>query len=57
MGGEYFTLGEIRNVHTILVGKPEGERPVGRFEHHLKYCFEIDHQERGCEDVDWIYLP
>jgi hypothetical protein len=30
MGREYSTHGEKRNVDSILVGKPEGKRPLGR---------------------------
>jgi hypothetical protein len=30
MGGEYSTNGEKRNVYRLLVGKPEGRRPLGR---------------------------
>jgi hypothetical protein len=30
MGGAYGALGEERGVHRVLVGKPEGKRPLGR---------------------------
>jgi hypothetical protein len=30
MGRAYSTNGEKRNEHMILVGKPEGKRPIGR---------------------------
>jgi hypothetical protein len=30
MGGTYSTHGEKRNAYTILVGKSEGKRPLGR---------------------------
>jgi hypothetical protein len=30
MGGAYSTNGEQRNAYRILVGKPEGKRPLGR---------------------------
>jgi hypothetical protein len=30
MGGECGTIGEKRNAYRLLVGKPEGKRPLGR---------------------------
>jgi hypothetical protein len=30
MGGPYSTIGKKRNAYRILVGKPEGKRPLGR---------------------------
>jgi hypothetical protein len=30
MCGTYNTYGEMRNAHEILVGNPEGKRPLGR---------------------------
>jgi hypothetical protein len=40
----------MRNAHNILVGKPEGKRPLGRLR-----C-RMDLRETECEDVDWIHL-
>ena len=28
--GHLARMGEVRGVHTVLVGKPEGKRPLGR---------------------------
>ena len=33
IGGECSTYGETRGVYRILVGKPEGKRPLGRPRH------------------------
>jgi hypothetical protein len=33
MGGVYSTNGEKRNAYRILVGKPEGKKPLGRPRH------------------------
>ena len=30
MGGALTRMGEGRGAHTVLVGKPEGKRPLGR---------------------------
>jgi hypothetical protein len=30
MGGYVACMGEMRNAYNILVGKPEGKRPLGR---------------------------
>ena len=30
MGGHVVRMGEVRGVHRVLVGKPEGKRPLGR---------------------------
>jgi hypothetical protein len=47
---------EKRGVYRVLVGKPEGKRPLGRprcrWEDHIK----MDLQEVGYEDMDWIEL-
>lgn len=45
-------MGQMRNVYTILVAKPEGKRPFRRGEDDVKmYVNEI-----GCEDMDWIHM-
>jgi len=49
---------ERRGVYSVLVGKPEGKRPLGRtrrrWEDNIK--MDIDLQEVGCGGVDWIEL-
>jgi hypothetical protein len=47
---------EGRGVHRVLVGKPEGKRPLGRPRRRWEYNIKIDLQEvRGsCED--WMEL-
>jgi hypothetical protein len=40
-----------RNTYIILVGKPEGKRPLGR-----PRCRWVDLGEVGWGDVDWIGL-
>jgi hypothetical protein len=49
-------MGEKRNAYRLLVGKPEGKRPLGsprrRWPEHIKmYLLEI-----GWGGVDWIGL-
>jgi hypothetical protein len=49
-------VGERRDVYRVLVGKPEGRRPLGiprrRWEDNIK----VDVQEVGCGSVDWVEL-
>jgi hypothetical protein len=47
---------EIRNAYKILVGKPEGKRPVGRPRHKWEDNIKIYVGEIGWEGVDWIHL-
>jgi hypothetical protein len=46
----------MRNAFKILVGKPEGKRPVGRLKHKWKDNIRTDLREVGWEDVDWLHL-
>jgi len=39
--------GERRGVYRVLVGKPEGKRPLGRPRHRLEDNIEMDLQEVG----------
>ena len=48
--------GENRGVYRVLVGKPEGKRPLGRFRYRLEDNIKMDLQEVGCEGMDWIEL-
>ena len=48
-------VGEERGVYRVLVGKPEGKRPLGRTRHRWVDNM-IDLQEVGCGYMDWIGL-
>ena len=47
---------ERRGVYTVLVGKPEGNRPLGRPRHSWEDNIKMNLQEVGCGDMDWIDL-
>jgi hypothetical protein len=47
-------MGEIRNVYTILVGKSEGKRPLGRPRCRWEDNIRMDVMKIGWEGVDWI---
>ena len=54
--GHVARMGERRGVYRVLVGKPEGKRPLGiprrRWEDNIK----MDLQEVRCGGMDWIEL-
>jgi hypothetical protein len=43
-----------RGAYRVLVGKPEGRRPLGRRRRRWEDNIKIDRQEVGCEGLDWI---
>jgi len=45
-------MGERIGVYTILVGKPEGKRPLGRPKHGREDNIQKDLQEVGCGFID-----
>jgi hypothetical protein len=49
-------MGEVRKVYKVLVGKPEGKRPLGRPRRRWEDRVRMDLREIGLEDVDWIRL-
>jgi len=49
-------MGERRGVYKVLVGKPEGKRPLGRIRHRWVHNINVDLQDVGCGFVDWIEL-
>ena len=48
-------MGEGRGVHRVLVGKPEGKRPLGRPRRRWEDSIKMDLQEVGL-GVDWMEL-
>jgi len=49
-------MGEERGVYRVLVGKPEGRRPLGRTRHRWVDNIRMELQEVGCGYMDWIGL-
>jgi len=47
-------MGEEKGVYRVLVGKPEGKRPLGRPRHRWVDNIRMDLQEVGCGYMDWI---
>jgi hypothetical protein len=54
--GHVERTGEKRGVYRVLVGKPEGNRPLGRPRRRWEDNIKMDLQEVGCEGIDWIDL-
>ena len=54
--GHVARMGKRRGVCSVLVGKPEGKRPLGRPRHRREDYIKMDLQEVGCGSVDWIDL-
>jgi hypothetical protein len=44
--------GEGRGIYRVLVGKPEGKRPLGTPRSRLEDNIKMDLQEVGCRDMD-----
>jgi len=49
-------MGEVTGVHRVLVGKPEGRRPLGRPRRRWEDNIKIDLQEVGRGFGDWMEL-
>jgi hypothetical protein len=54
--GHVARMGEDRGVHRVLVGKPEGKRPLGRPKHEWEDNIKMDLQEVGGCRGDWMEL-
>ena len=54
--GHVARMGEERRVYRVLVGKPEGKRPLGRPRRRWVDNVRMDLQELGCGHMDWIGL-
>jgi len=49
-------MGEERGMCRVLLGKPEGRRPLGRSRPRWVDNIRMDLQEVGCGYMDWIEL-
>jgi hypothetical protein len=49
-------IGEERKVYRVLVGKPEGKRPLGRPRHRWEDGIRMDLREIGLGGVDLIRM-
>jgi hypothetical protein len=49
-------MGKERKVYRVLVGKPEGKRPLGRSRRRWEDGIRTDLREVGLRGVDWIRL-
>ena len=54
--GHVARMGEERGMYRVLVGKPEGKRPLGRTKSRWVDNTRMDLQEVGCWYMDWIGL-
>ena len=52
--GHVARMDEERGVYRVLVGKPEGKRPLGRPRRRWVDNIRLDLQEVGCRYMDWI---
>ena len=49
-------MGRKEDVYRVLVGKPEGKRPLGIPRCRWEDSIKMDLQDVGCGGMDWIEL-
>ncbi|KAJ4436743.1 hypothetical protein ANN_16875 [Periplaneta americana] len=54
--GHVARMGESRNAYRVLVGRPEGKRPLGRPRRRWEDNIKMNLREVGYDDRDWINL-
>ena len=54
--GHVAHMGDTTGIFRVLVGKPEGKRPLGRPRRRWEDNIKMDIQEVGCVGMDWISL-
>jgi hypothetical protein len=54
--GHVARMGEGRNVYRVLVGKPEGKRPLERRGCRWEVGIKMDLREIGLAGAEWIHL-
>jgi len=55
-GGHVACMWESRVAYRVLVGKPEGKRPLGRPRSRWENNIKMDLPVVGCGGMDWIKL-
>jgi hypothetical protein len=56
LAGHVACMGEVTGAYNILVGRPEGRRPLGRPRRRWEDNIKMDLREIEFGDVDWIHL-
>jgi hypothetical protein len=54
--GHVARMGEGRGAYRVLVGRPEGRRPLGRPRRRWEDKIKMDLQEVGWGGMDWIAM-
>jgi hypothetical protein len=54
--GHVAPMGEGRGVYRVLVGRPEGKRPLGRHRRRWEDNIKMDFREIGIDGANWIQL-
>jgi hypothetical protein len=54
--GHVACMGEGRGAYRVLVGKPEGKRPLGRPRRRWEDNIKMDISEKGIDEANWIQL-
>jgi hypothetical protein len=54
--GHVAHMGEGRGVYRVLVGRPEGKRPLGRPRRKWEDNIKMDIRETGIDGANWIRL-
>ncbi|KAJ4447560.1 hypothetical protein ANN_09567 [Periplaneta americana] len=54
--GHVACMGESRNAYRVLVGRPEGKRPLGRPRRRWEDNIKMDLREVGYDDREWINI-
>jgi hypothetical protein len=54
--GQVACMGEGRGAYRVLVGRPEGKRPLGRPRRRWEDNIKMDLGETGINGVNWIQL-
>jgi hypothetical protein len=52
--GHVAPMAKRKGAHTVLMGKPEGRRPLERPKHRWEYNIKTDLQEVGLRVMDWM---